>query len=63
MKNDFIRERQEGQLEALNTIAERMINAGKAGDEISLFTNHGRKDIDSIAYSLNCTVSWNEVSA
>ena len=59
MKDDLVKERQD----ALNTVAERMINAGKTGDEISLFTSLDRQDIDGIAHRLNRTVSWNEARA
>ena len=59
MKDDFVKERQD----TLNTVAERMISAGKPGDEISLFTNLERQDIDRIAHRLNCTVTWNEARA
>ena len=43
--------------------AERMIQAGKPGGEISMFTNLGRSDIDVIAKRLNRTVSWGETGA
>ena len=59
MKDDFVKERQD----TLNTVAERMISAGKPGDEISLFTTLKRQDIDRIARRLNRTVSWNEARA
>ena len=48
---------------AFKTMAERMIQAGKPGGEISLFTNLGRSDIDIIAKRLNRTVSWGETGA
>ena len=71
MKDDFVRERQEGrqegwqegQLDIMNSVTERMIRAGKPGDEISLFTTLKRQDIDRIARRLNRTVSWNEARA
>ena len=71
MKDDFVKERQEGwqegrqegQLDMMNSVAERMISAGKPGDEISLFTTLKRQDIDKIARRLNRTVSWNEARA
>ena len=47
-----------GAYDAYRTMAERMINAGKPGDEISMFTNLGRQDIDVIATRLHRTVSW-----
>ena len=59
MKDDFVKERQD----TLNSVAERMISAGKPGDEISLFTTLKRQDIDRIARRLNRTVSWNEARA
>ena len=49
--------------DAYRTMAERMINAGKSGDEISLFTNLGRSDIDGIASRLHRTVSWETARA
>ena len=48
---------------AFRTMAERMIQAGKPGGEISMFTNLGRSDIDVIAKRLNRTVSWGEAGA
>ena len=42
----------------LHTVAERMIRAGKPGEEISLFTSLGRQDINTIAMRMNRTVSW-----
>ena len=75
MKDDFVKERQEGrqegwqegrqegQLDMMNSVAERMISAGKPGDEISLFTTLKRQDIDRIALRMNRTVSWNEARA
>ena len=67
MKDEFVKERQEGrqecQLDMMNSVAERMISAGKPGDEISLFTTLKRQDIDKIARRLNRTVSWNEARA
>ena len=59
MKDDFVKERQD----TLNSVAERMISAGKPGDEISLFTTLKRQDIDRIAHRLNRTVSWSEAKA
>ena len=53
----------EGTADAFNAVAERMINAGKAGDEIRMFTNLGRQDIDVIAKRLNRTVSWEDTVA
>ena len=44
----------------MNTVAERMINAGMPGSEISLITSLSRSVIDSIALKLNRTVVWNE---
>ena len=63
MKDDLVKEREEERLNTLNTVAERMINAGVAGDEIALATNLPRQDIDTIARGLNRTVSWNEAGA
>ena len=52
-----------GEANAYRAMAERMINAGKAGDEIQMFTNLGRQDIDVIAKRLNRTVSWKDTVA
>ena len=52
-----------GASNAYYTMAERMINAGKSGDEISLFTNLGRSDIDGIASRLHRTVCWESARA
>ena len=49
-----------GRRDTLNTVAERMVRAGRSGDEISLFTNLERREIDTIARRLNRTVSWAE---
>ena len=54
--------RREGAAGAFRTMAERMINAGKPGNEIRLFTNLGRQEIDVIAARMNRTVSWSEAS-
>ena len=52
-----------GEANAYRVMAERMISAGKPGDEIALFTNLGRQDIDVIAKRLNRTVSWKDTVA
>ena len=52
-----------GASNAYYTMAERMINAGKSGDEISLFTSLGRSDIDGIASRLHRTVCWENARA
>ena len=49
-----------GEANAYRVMAERMISAGKPGDEIRMFTNLGRQDIDVIAKRLNRTVSWKD---
>ena len=71
MKEELLREREEGrkeeqkesmrkQLEMQNNFVVRMINAERPGNEISLFTDLGRQDIDKIARKMNRTVYWNE---
>ena len=54
--------RQEGAANTLNAVAERMIFAGRPGDEISRFTSLGRKDIELIAQRLDRPVIWPEIS-
>ena len=54
------RRQQEAWKEEQSTVAERMINLGKPGSEISLVTDLGRQDIDKIAQKMNRTVYWNE---
>ena len=58
MHDELVKERQEGVREAKVDFVERMINAGRPGDEISLFTALGRQDIDAIASKLKQKVSW-----
>ena len=55
-----LREIMKERRDTLNIVAERMVRAGKTGDEISLFTNLERREIDTIARRLNRTVSWGE---
>ena len=50
----------EAEANTMNTVAERMINAGMPGSEISLITSLSRSVIDGIARKLNRTVMWNE---
>ena len=63
MKEDLLQEwqdgRQSGRMEERNNFVARMINAGRPGSEISLFTDLGRQDIDKIARKMNRTVYWN----
>ena len=60
MQKESLRIQQEMRQGTFNTVAERMISAGKPGSEISLFTDLGRQDIDKIARKMNRTVYWNE---
>ena len=63
-KREGMREgRRQGEANAYHDTAERMINAGKPGDEIAAFTSLDRKDIDNIARQLNRTVLWGETRA
>ena len=64
IKREGMREgRRQGEANAYHDTAERMINAGKPGDEIAAFTSLDRKDIDNIARQLNRTVLWGETRA
>ena len=63
MKDDFIRERQEGAASAYNTVAERLIRSGTNGSVIETATGYDRSQIDSIARGMKMSVAWNEASA
>ena len=62
MKEDLIKEGIEGEkrgaADAYRTMAERMIDANKPGDEIEQFTALSRSEIDSLARMRNRTVNW-----
>ncbi len=59
-KQEGIREgKQEGAKDMLNKVAERMIRAGRPGEEIVSFTDLGRDAIDSIGKKMKINVVWN----
>ena len=59
MKDDFIKERQEGAASAYTAVAERLIRRGMDGAGISEVTGYNRSQIDSIARGMKMTVAWN----
>ena len=54
--------RKEGAADAFSEVAERMIKEGMPGNQISAFTNLGRKEIDGIAQQLKKTVNWSDAT-
>ena len=63
MKDDYIRERQEGAADMLNAVTQRLIRRGMDGSGIAEVTGYDRGQIDSIARGMKMTVAWNEASA
>ena len=59
MKDDYIRERQEGAADMLNAVTQRLIRRGMDGSGIAEVTGYDRGQIDSIARGMKMTVAWN----